>query len=150
SYNLGRSSIYPVLFYKNRYNPKWALELFLPLSASVLYRPNDKNNFYFQTRLSGDNYNLNFDGVSEENLYLEKADVKIFGTYEREVYDFLWLSFSGGFRWNFNFDVSNSDAYLDRTFPIGNTDNITISNKAGDALFFRIGMFIVPPKKWMN
>ncbi len=150
SNSFGRSSVYPVFFLKHRYRPKWAVELLLPLSARLLYRPNEKNNLYVETKLEGDNYNINLDGFSEVPLYLEKADVKAMFTYEHEVYDFFWVSASGGYRWNINFDVSDSDAFFDRAFNLGNSDNLAISNTIGGAPFFRFGIFLVPPKKWLE
>ena len=90
------------------------------------------------------------DGFSEIPLYLEKADVKAMFTYEREVYDFFWISASGGYRWNINFDVSDSDTFFDRAFNLGNSANLAISNAIGGAPFFRFGIFIVPPNKWME
>lgn len=150
SNTFGRSSIYPVFFYRHKFRQKWAFETLLPISARLMYQPNEKNVFYFDNKLEGDNYNLNFDTGSNLPLYLEKADFKTFITYEREIYDFIWLGISGGYRININFDVSDSDAYFQRAFPIGNTNNLTISNSLGNALFFRFGLFLVPPRKWMD
>lgn len=83
SYTFGRSSVYPVFLYKNRFRPKWAVELVLPVSVRLMFRPSSKNIFYFDTKLEGDNYNLNFEGFSNESLYLEKSDLKSFFTYEK-------------------------------------------------------------------
>ena len=88
SYTFGNGSLFPVFLYKNRFRPKWAIELLLPVSARLMFRLNSKNIFYFDSKLEGDNYNLNFEGFSSEPLYLEKSDFKSFFTYEREVYDF--------------------------------------------------------------
>lgn len=150
SNTFGRSSIYPILFYRNFLKDKWVIETTLPVSASILFMPNKKNNIYFHCKLEGDNYNLNFDGFRDDPLFLESSDLKTFFTYERELYDFLWLGLSGGMRWNINFDISDSDAYFERAFPIGSTDNLAITNSLSDAFFARIGIFIVAPRKWLE
>ncbi len=150
SNTFGRASIYPLLFYNQKYNEKWGLELVLPVSVKVLFQPNDRNTFYFQNQLEGDNYNINLEGISQESLFLEKADFKSFFTYEREVYDFIWVYGSGGMRFNVNFDVSDSDAYFDRNVPIGTNDNLVISNHLSRSLFFRFGLFLVPPRSWLQ
>ena len=150
SNTFGRSSIYPLLFYKHKFTSKWATEILLPVSIRFIYQANEKNVFYIDNKLEGDNYNLSFPEISNEPLYLEKADFKSFISYEREIYDFLWTRISGGYRKNINFDVSNSDVFFRRNFPIGNTNHLVLTNSLSDALFFRFGIFIVPPKKWLE
>ena len=118
SNTFGRSAIYPVFLYKNRFRPKWAVELLLPVSARLMYQPNSKNILYFDSKLEGDNYNLNFNGFSDQALYLEKSDFKSLLTYEREVYDFFWVFASAGVRFNLNFDISDSDVFFERNSPL--------------------------------
>lgn len=66
------------------------------------------------------------------------------------MYDFFWVGVSAGVRFNLNFDVSDSDVYFERNFLVGSEDDIVISNTISDAVFFRFGLFLVPPQKWMN
>jgi len=148
SNSFGKSSVYPILFYKHKFKPKWAVEALLPISIRLLYTPNDKNVFYFSTKLEGDNYNINLEMFQSSALYLERADFKSFFTYEREIYDFVWVAFSTGVQLNLNFDVSDSDLYFDRNLPIGNTDNLRISSNLSPSPFFRFGLFLVPPRNW--
>ena len=61
-----------------------------------------------------------------------------------------WVGVSGGMRFNLNFDVSDSDAYFERNFPMGSSEAIVIRNEVSQAFFFRFGVFLVPPKKWLN
>jgi hypothetical protein len=148
SNTFGRSSIYPLVFLNYKFKPKWAVQLLLPVSAQLVFTPNDKNVFYFSNKLEGDNYNLEFETLKPTTLYLEKADVKSFLTYEREVYDFFWIGVSGGMRFNLSFDVSDSDLYFDRPVIAANRDHIVISNEVGISPFFRVGIFLVPPRSW--
>lgn len=150
SNTFGRTTVYPVVYYKHKFRPKWAVESLLPISLRFLYLPNEQNNVLLEARLEGDNYNVNFSELPTVPLYLEKADLKVSATYEREVHDFLWVSVAAGIRYNINFDISDSDAYFERTFPIGNTDNLVIQNQVGLAGFMRFSVFIVPPRKWVN
>lgn len=151
SYNntLGRSSIYPILFLSYKFKPKWTFQALLPASAQLMYMANDKNIFSFNNKFEGDNYNLNFPTLQANPLYLEQADFKSFLSYEREIYDFLWLGISTGMRFNINFDVSDSDVFFDG-IPLGNTNHVIISNDLTPSPFFRIGLFLVAPRKWME
>lgn len=150
SNTFGRSSIYPVLFYNHKFTDKWATSILLPVSIRFTYQLNEKNVFYIDNKLEGDNYSLSFDEFTNGPLYLERADFKSFISYEREIYDFLWARISGGYRRNINFDISNSNVYFERNFPIGNMEHLVLSNSLSDAFFFRFGIFIVAPKKWLE
>lgn len=153
SYNntFGNSRLVPALFYRQKWNEKWGVNAFLPVSLRILYTLNDKNTFYLENLLEGDNYNLGFDKLPVSTLFLEKSEFKSFVTYEREIYDFLWFSISAGIRANLNFNLNSATSILNTSLP-GNTDieDVYIENSVGTTFFFKYGVFLVPPKKWRD
>jgi hypothetical protein len=143
SYNFGRLALYPVLQYNKQFNEHWGFEMALPVKTEFRYILNPKNYFFFVNRLGGDNYILNFDGLSDNSLYLGKADFISMLTYEREIHDFLWFTVSVGLRYNINFDLSEESRLVSNDKPI-------VANEMDTAPLIRAGLFIVPPRKWMN
>jgi hypothetical protein len=149
SNSFGASSFYPLLFLNYKFKEKWAIQALLPVSAKLLFMPNEKNIISINNRLEGDNYNLDFPSLEPTTLYLEYAEFKSFLTYDREIYDFLWFGVSAGMRFNINFDISDSDNFFDRSLLTSN-DNIIIANNLAPSPFFRVGIYIVPPRKWLD
>ncbi len=147
SNTFGRSSIYPVFFYRNRFREDWTLDALAPVRVRIGHQLTAKNLVYLEAFFEGDNYNINLNGFGDNPLYLEKSDFKLMLRYEREIYDFIWMSLNGGLRINMNFDVSDSDTYFDRAFQLINNNNLVISNTLSESLFFRFGLFLVAPKK---
>jgi hypothetical protein len=143
SYTLGNRAVYPLVSYNKQFTPRMGVDMLLPVSIKLRYIPNQKNVFYFQNKLEGDNYNVDFEPLQSQPLFLGKADFLSFITYERELYDFLWITVSAGCRANINFDLSNKGEFINRKSPY-------IENTLGPAFFYRAGVFIVPPKKWMK
>ena len=143
SYNFGRAAIYPLYALNQQFNNKMGIELLLPLYAKLRYGPNDKNFFFLSTELDGSNYNINLDSSPDQSLYLGKSDLLGMLTYEKEIYDFFWASASVGYRVNLNFD-------LDREIEFVNRSDAYIDNTINNAMFVRIGVFLVPPRSWME
>lgn len=143
SYTLGNLGIYPIFAYNKQLDKKFGVELLLPVSAKLRYIPSPKNIFYFENKLEGENYNLEFEGFQDQTLFLGKSNFISFLTYEREIHDFLWFGFSAGYRFNINFDLSRQDEFVNNRDPF-------IDNRLGVAPFYKVGIFLVPPQKWLK
>lgn len=143
SYSLGNWAVYPLLAYNKQFDNKLGVELLLPVSVKLRYIPNEKNVFYFNNKLEGDNYNLEFDNLPNNNLFLGKSSFRSFITYEREVHDFLWFTISAGISENINFDLSSRDEFVSNNTPY-------INNELGTAPFLEAGIFVVPPRSWLK
>lgn len=141
SYIFGRQTILPVLAYSRKFNANWSLTALLPAKVSVRYEINEKNNIQFETRLSGDKYNITLDEISQNNLYLERSDWYTTVVYEREIYDFLWFGLKAGNRYNISFDLSERSTFLVR-------EPSEIFNKLTNTWFVQGSIFLVPPRKW--
>jgi hypothetical protein len=143
SYRFGQLALYPIIHYNKQFNKKWGFEALLPLKTEFRYQPNEKNYFYFVNRLNGANYVLEFNELSDKNLFLAYSEFISLITYEREIYDFLWFTFSAGVRANFRFDLTESNTLIGTDVPL-------VENELKTAPLIRFGIFIVPPKKMMN
>jgi len=143
SFSFGRPAIYPLYAYNKQFNSKHGLEVLLPAHIKYRFSPNEKNIIYVSTQLDGSNYNINLESISNESLYLGKSDLLTMLTFEREIHDFFWVTASAGLRSNLNFDVDREREIIARSEPF-------IDNQINDALFVRFGIFLVPPKAWME
>lgn len=144
NYNFGRLAIYPFYAYNRQFSNKHGVELLLPVQAKYRYSPNDKNYFLFTMQLEGSNYNINLPSFPESSLFLAKSDLSSMITYEKEIHDFFWVSGSIGYRKNLNFDLDRQIEFVNRS------KEPFIDNTVNDALFFRISVFLVPPRSWME
>jgi len=143
SYRFGELAVYPILQYNKQFNDRFGFEMALPVKTEFRYRLNPKNYFFFTNRLGGDNYILNFDELASESLFLGNSNFLSLITYEREVYDFLWVTLSAGVRANINFNLQEDSRLINNEKPF-------VENKIDTAPLIRFGLFIVPPRKWMN
>ncbi|MBL4707733.1 MAG: hypothetical protein JKY48_04760 [Flavobacteriales bacterium] len=144
SYRFGRLALYPILHYNKQFNKKWGFEMALPVKTEFRYQLNDKNIFYLTNRLGGENYVLDASQLSRNKLFLGKSHFLSFLTYEREIYDFLWLSFSAGAQVNINFDLETKNRLAN------NKEEPFIDNRLDPAPMIRFGLFLVPPKRFYS
>ncbi len=142
SYNFGRRSIYPLFAYNKTFNNQWGFESVLPAQAKLRYSTlNQKNYLYLQAELNGANYGLRLEPDINRLMYLDKSEVRTLLIWEREIHDWLWFSVEAGFRYNINFDLSNS--------PSINSSQI-VDNRLNEAFTYGFSIFIVPPRKFLE
>ena len=142
-YALGRHLVFPTLAYSRILSEKWSFEAYLPVSTNLRYMHNSKNIFELRNRLAGEHFNINSGTTGNESIFLRKTDFYSTLVYEREVHDFLWVSLAGGGQFNIGFDSS-----INNTVP-GNGP-FRVTNDLTNTFLLQIGIFIVPPKKWVE
>ena len=140
---LDRHLVFPTLAYSQILTNKWSLEAYLPVNVNLRYMHNSKNIFELRNRLVGEKFNINSGIRGDNNLFLSKTDLNSTLVYEREVHDFLWVSFAAGGQFNFDFNSTKNRATL-------GDGSLKVSNNLTNALIFEVGIFIVPPKKWFD
>lgn len=151
-YNFGRRSIYPAILYNRTFNnPDWGVEAIFPANVNFRYRQSEASYFYAGYNLDGYSYVIKVDkppfrdapGFSERDLKtveLRHNDLKLKLRWEREIYDFIWFSLEGGYRFNISYD----------TFEEGTRRKVTfIETDAGHAPFAQAELYFVVPKKLM-
>lgn len=138
-YELGVYSLWPLLKYEHKITNKFTLDLTLPKSAAVRYKINNKSYLIAKTQVSGWRYNLDgsFNG-GQDDFTLRKADLQTTLTLEREIHDWLWISFEAGFNKNIRYYLAE---------PGGRNRDALIGLRPNDAAYAKVNLFIVPPWK---
>lgn len=142
NYDLGILNAYPVLIYENQINDKWALELSLPKSVSVRRRINNANYLIAKTQFKGWRYNLT-NSISDENtdLTIRRADILFTLSWEHEIHDWLWFGVDAGY-------IKNVRHYL--TNPGDRRADALANFNTQDAKFFKLSIFLVPPRRFFK
>lgn len=141
SYVFGKQSVFPVVLLSKNFSPKFNLDALLPVRVQLSYAANEKNIFKLETKLSGENYNITLQPYTDNNLFIQRSDWLSLLTYDREIYDFIWIGASFGNRYNISFDLFRKNAFIDRSDPV-------ISNRIQNSFFAQVSVFLVPPRKW--
>ena len=140
SENFGRISVFPIVAFNKTFNERWGTEILLPLKAKLRYSTLDKKNFlYLTSEIKGSTYNVAFN--SGKSGYLNNTELRHLVTYEREIYDFLWVSAEAGLRSNLNFSLSETADHR---------NSVVISNRLNQSFFAGFSIFLVPPKKMFH
>lgn len=140
NYTFGRQLIIPVLTLSKQLSPKWSFDTKLPVSMKFRYNLNEKNAFELENKISGENYNITLEPVTNSNLFIQRSDWLFYARYERQIYDFIWVGANVGNRYNISFDLYEKNAFVSRSAPV-------ITNQLKNTFFAEIGIFLVPPKK---
>ena len=145
SYDFGSANIYPIFSYNRTFNEHWGLESILPVQVKFRYRANDKNFVYLITELNGANYRIQLEDDpvfgSVNDLHLNKSEIRFLASYEREIHDWLWMNVEAGVRANFDFSLHQGP---------GRRAPELIDNNFKPAMVISGGIFIVPPRKFLN
>lgn len=142
NYIYGSPSIYPVFILNRAYGEHWALQLALPASATVHYRVDDKSIFSSGLEFDGASYNIAIEHESFNKysaVELTRSDLLAFLTYEREIYDFVWFTLTGGYRYNAGFNLNDGNKYDSKKLIVNDID---------PSPYFTLGLFITIPKKY--
>lgn len=141
SYTFGRPRIYPAFLWNKSINPKWGIEALLPANFYLKHNFSDKSILLGGFDVDGDSYHIVIDSPplsSINTLELRRSDIRLLLTYEQEIYDFLWFSVSGGYRFNINFNLSENNDF---------SNDFILKNNIENSPFVTLSLFAVPPKK---
>ena len=142
NYIYGSYSIYPVFIYNKAIGENWALQLALPASANIYYKPNAISILSAGVEFDGASYNLSFTDPGfegYETVELARSDLLTPITYEREIYDFLWFTATVGYRYNVGFNINQGDRFQAEKL---------MKNKISGSPYFSVGLFLTLPKKY--
>ena len=143
SNNFGSVGILPLLSYNASWNENWLFESLLPLNAKLSYVSNSqKNVFTSEVKLEGGNYKFFADEgiLSDDKLFLRKAEVQFSFHYEREIHDWLWFGAEIGLRVNLENEMTDTIFSRD---PL-------LKNDIKKAFLSSFSIFIVPPRKFLE
>ncbi len=139
---MGITAVYPLLLLNKDLSSKWTLDLILPKSASLRYNWNDRNFLIATTELRGWRYNLTGAIDSDQqNLMLRRVDLQFSLSWEHEIHDWLWFGLDVGYNKNLQYFAAN---------PGDRNRDALINLRTQDALYSKISIFIVPPRKFFK
>ncbi len=141
NYTLGRPAIYPLLLYQKSFNDSWGLSTVFPAKVTFRHSFSEKTIILMGYELQGDSYHINIDDPPLANfpgLELRRSDLVPKITLEREIYDFLWMELTLGYRLNLNFNLSEDNSF---------SNEIVLENQVSASPLLSFGIFLVPPRK---
>ena len=138
-YDLGSPMVYPLFSYKHYFNKNFSVDLNLPKQANLIYGFSNKTFLKWTAEISGASYRLEREFLSDFNrLEMRKSEFRTFLTFEQEIYDFLWFGAELGGMQYINFYISE---------PRKRSSEAIMDLDTSPAYFFKLGIFLVPPKK---
>src|SRR5436190_2646386 len=143
-YSFGVPLILPVFSYNKNFNCNFGIESVLPVSIRLRYTKNEKNYLYAGVELNGASYRLDNEGtafVNYDKLHLFRSELRYTVNYEREIHDWLWFGFEGGYRQNLRFNLTNGPKA---------TSDVIIYNKLSGAPLINASIFAVPPRFFLK
>ena len=142
NYIYGSPSIYPVFIFNRAYGEHWALQMALPASIRLHYRIDDFSILTAGVEFDGASYTIavndpSFEGY--EAVELTRSDLLTPITYEREIYNFLWMTISAGYRYNVGFNINDGDGFNSKRL---------LENQISGSPFVTAGLFLTLPHKY--
>ncbi len=148
TYRVGAMNYIPVILYNyTSENRKWGIEAVLPARANYRRTFSARSLLLVGYELEGNSYHLrnrgNVFGAGRDDLELRRSEMRLKLSYERSLYDFLWISLQAGYRYNWrnSYNVDRGDFF--RSFF--SSDPYAFQNTIGNNLFFNISFNLVSP-----
>ena len=137
TYRAGQVLHIPVIYYNRTFNQKWGIEAIFPARLHV--RRNFSPSSYLMAgyEIEGNTYYLG-NSASGSDLYLRRGELKPRILFEKQIKGFVWFSAQVGLRYNWRFNVFNSQNPTDNQVPL-------FENTLGNSLYFNIGINLVSP-----
>ena len=139
NYALGVLNIYPTLTYNRAITSKTMIEVNLPSFVSLRHHPSDKAFIILKAQFDNWRYSVT-DALSQapSQLTLQRADFLISLIFEREIYDWLWVTTEASY--------VNNVAYI-VTLPGERLNNPLQEYHLKDSAYLKFSLVVVPPKK---
>lgn len=135
------TSIIPFLIYNRTFNEKWGIESIFPSYVFGRYNINEKNVALFGIEFDSQSYRLKIDnGTSEPLDYaMNHSEFLTSFRWESQLSDWFWLNVKAGYRMNFSTD-----------FESKTTNSPFFTSDPTNGAFFRVGIFLSPPAKFLK
>lgn len=138
TYRAGQVLHIPAILYNRTFNQKWGVEALLPARLNVRRNFGPTSYLMAGFEIEGNAYYLTPKNANEPDWFLRRGEMKPRITYERQLGGFIWLSAQVGWRYNWRFDVFNTQN------PVANQRPV-FENGLGNPLYFNIGINLVSP-----
>lgn len=145
SSNKARTIALPFFVYNRTYNDRWGIQTALPGQAFARYNtgPEKHNAFLFGATFDSRYYAINTDKRREferlEQFYLRNNGVRIQLQYEHNIIPWIWAFGQGGYY-----------VPVNTRFNPAEDIQIDLDTEVGGRPFFRLGIFLAPPKEFIR
>lgn len=146
TYRPGAQGYIPLILFNHTFeNKKWGIESLFPARLAVRRTINTRNLLFFGYELEGNSYSI-INTTSPrftpfDNLELRRSEIRPRITYERSLYQFIWLSVQLGYRINYNFNVDQGDDLR----LLGSDAAYYMNNTLSNTPYFQVGINLVSP-----
>jgi hypothetical protein len=128
--------------FNKTFNDHWGLEIFAPARGLARYNLNRRCIFTAGWDLEGASYRIQpiaTDGIlaQEPDLELRKSELRFRLSWEQQTVGFWWFTLTGGYRYNFAFDLVESDHVSGR--------NILLEGDLSNNFFVNAGFHLALP-----
>jgi len=150
TYTFGKPGISPVIGYYKTFNSKWGVEAMLPVEARLRHNINNSNILYLGAKTRGAGYNIHLDDIDGDNIKsyeLHHSEIKFSVSWHRKITGLLWISADLGYRYNLNFNLKEAGKNTGLSFIGMSEKDYILESALDDAIFFKLSMYLVPPKK---
>ncbi len=132
--------VIPFAIYNHTFNSKWGIETTIPTSFMLRHNISDKHNFLIGPQFESRIYSINVeDEVSNEldPFHMRRSEWRLALRYQRNIKSWLWTEAATGYVQNFNTRFEEIE---------NGTDPDPIRVKPSNGVFFKLGLFLSPPK----
>jgi hypothetical protein len=143
TYRAGVRTYVPALLWNKTFNNRWGMELMLPVRGHARYNFSARSILLAGYELEGNSYYIRPLGAEGtalrqlDKLELRKSELRFRMVWEQQVVKFWWLTAQVGWRYNFAFDLVESDAAA--------RDAILAGYNLGNPVYANIGFHLVSP-----
>jgi len=149
TYRVGEMNYIPVILCNyTSGNRKWGIEAFFPARLHFRRSFNTRNLLLFGYELEGTSYQLRNKNnefntliANPKSIELRRSELRFRAVFEKQLHNFIWLSFQAGYRVGYNFQVDNGDFF--RGF-FGNQPYL-IQSSITNPLYFNFSINLVSP-----
>jgi hypothetical protein len=146
TYRPGAKGFIPLVLFNHTFEQrKWGVEALFPARAALRRTINTRTLFFLGYELEGNSYSV-INTTSPvnplyNNLELRRSEIRPRITFERALYQFIWLSVQAGYRINYNFNIDQQD----KLRLLGSDEAYYMTNTLTNPLYFQIGIHLVSP-----
>lgn len=138
----------PAVLYNKTFNSKWGVEILAPARGHVRRTFSARSMLLAGWEIEGQSYHIQFRDIEAgrpspfggsrfDQAELRRAELRFRMIWEKQISGFIWFSFQGGYRYNFRYNVAESDG--------AGRGNFVIENALGNPLYFQFSLNLVSP-----
>lgn len=134
-----RTNVLPFFLLNKNFNKKWGFESVLPANFFFRYNLRPTALIYFGAEYDSQSYQFDSTNNIPNRFSMNHSEAIASVNAEVQIYPWVWLFGKVGYQTNFSTDFNSKNAQF-QTFQI----------EPKDGIMFRFGLFISPPKKYLN